>query len=203
MRTTPNVLSSFVWILVLATVGCGDAQHVPTAAIDVSDNEEFGDGAAISYRFFTGRDSFGVAMKIRADGTVETSTDGRCGSDLTLTLEGTGSATHLGRIEGVVTHCAPPGDLASFYDGEFLFTGAAGGTLSGSYAPDPAIEVLTKGRPRDGIVIETKAEIDGGDIDAVQRDETEGRGDLLIVLRSDDRFDLTFDGWLLHHLAVD
>ena len=194
---------AFVCVLILGTVGCDDAQDVPTSALNDGGQEAAADRPDISYKFFTGRDSFGVAMKIRIVGAVQSANDGRCGSDLTVSLSGAGTATHLGQVEGELSHCATVGDHSSIYGGEFSITGAQGATLTGSYPPEPVIRMLARNGSTTETVIETKAEIDGGDIAAVKHDKTEGRGDLRILLNSDDSFRLTFDGWLLHHLAVE
>lgn len=202
MRKKLAILIAFICVLLLGTLGCYDAEDIPTSALSHGGQEEAVDRPDISYKFFTGRDSFGVAMKIQVVGTAQTTSDGRCGSDVVVRLSGSGTATHMGQVEGEFSHCAAEGNLSSFYGGEFSITGAKGITLTGSYPPEPVIRVLAKNGSTTETVIETKAEIDGGDIDAVQQ-ETEGRGDLRIVFNSDDSFRLTFDGWLLHHLAVE
>jgi hypothetical protein len=58
----------------------------------------------------------------------------RC-PDLTVTIQGTGNATHLGRLTTDQSHCATPTSVA-FTDGLFTFTAANGDQLRGTYSGD-------------------------------------------------------------------
>ncbi len=201
MKTRAATMGAFVCLLALGAIGCDAQRDTLTSALE-NDNVE-SDAPLTSHKFFTGRDSFGVALKIRLAGDVALVDDGRC-PEMTVVLAGSGNATHLGGIEGESSHCADEADLSSFSDGTFVLTGSTGGTIIGNYPPLPVVTAVGKHGSDDvGDVIETKAEISGGEISAVQRDEVEGRGDLRIVMQPDGGFTLTFDGWLLHHLADD
>ncbi len=193
-------ITAFLSLLVLAMVGCSQDQSLPTSAIYTEGVDQPTDEAAALSKFFTGRDSVGVAMKFGvAGGDVAVTSDDRCGSDDMVVLSGSGNATHLGRVEGTFSHCM--GD--DFYSGEFELAGTDGAFITGVYPPAPPVVIDAVGKNVNGDAVETKAEINGGAVDAVQRDEVEGRGDLRVLVMPDEGFELTFDGWLLHHLAED
>lgn len=200
MITRVTSITVFLSLLAMAIVGCSQDQSLPTSAIYSEGVDQPLDQEAGLSKFFTGRDSFGVAMKFRvAGGEIEVTTDDRCGSDDLIVLSGSGNATHLGRVDANFSHCM--GD--DFYNGEFELAGTGGAFITGIYPPEPPVVIGALGKNGNGNVIVTKAEINGGAVDAVQRDEVEGRGDLRVLVMPDESYELTFDGWLLHHLAED
>lgn len=185
-------------VCLLAWMGCDYESNTLTSALGNEGVDASDDGAGVTNKFFTGRDSFGVAFKVQLEGEAVITSDGRC-DDETVILSGSGNATHLGRIiEGMLTHCIEEGDFSTVSDGQFSFRGSNGGEIVGEYKPLPSVSKNGKSR---GDVFETKADITGGEIAAVKRDEVEGRGDLRIVMEPNGTFTQTFDGWLLHHLG--
>jgi hypothetical protein len=66
-----------------------------------------------------------------ATGTAAALPEDRC-PVLTVEIQGTGNATHLGRYTTEQSHCAAPPSLA-FTDGEFTFTAANGDQIRGAY----------------------------------------------------------------------
>jgi hypothetical protein len=70
--------------------------------------------------------------RFEATGTASVLAGDRC-PDLTVQIQGPGTATHLGRLTTDQSHCATPTSLA-FTDGLFTLTAANGDQLRGSYS---------------------------------------------------------------------
>lgn len=195
-----------ILMVALVVAACDSGEGLPTSPLQSADNDELVDEGGLAWnKFFTGRDSFGVALEVRLDGEVNVTETDRCGTDETVMLSGSGNGTHLGQVEGDLIHCSDPDDPSDAYGGEFTFVGKNGSVVSGTYRPQPTTNGSTRSvRARDvSGVVATKAQITGGEITAVQRHQVEGRGDLSIVLKDDNSFTLILDGWLLHHTATD
>ena len=73
-----------------------------------------------------------VPFKATFSGTGAASTGGRC-DVLTVQIDGTGHATHLGRFTTDQSHCASPASL-DFTAGVFTLTAANGDQLRGTYS---------------------------------------------------------------------
>jgi hypothetical protein len=84
----------------------------------------------------------------------------RCGANLlTVGFEGTGVATHLGRMTGLATNCTTfdlAGDAVPILDGEATFAAADGSTITATYAG-------AQDAPVDGVAAyENTATVTGG-----------------------------------------
>jgi hypothetical protein len=77
-----------------------------------------------------------IPFKGTFDATATVLTGDRC-PELTVVIQGTGKATHLGRLTTDQSHCATPTSVA-FTDGLFTFTAANGDQLRGTYSGDPS-----------------------------------------------------------------
>lgn len=132
---------------------------------------------------FTGRDSFGVALKARVSGTWSVQESG-C-----FELSGSGNASHLGQIEVTQTIC-PDGSEPT---GTFSFTGRNGREISGEYLSGSV-------PPPGGGRLVLKDTITGESIPATPVDPEEGKADVTGTLHSNGRFDYRLEGWLLHHV---
>ncbi len=100
----------------------------------------------------------------------------------------------------VPNHMHPPSSRTMLV-GELV--GSTDGRVSGEYEPLPRVDKHGPHGSRNGAgdVFETKAEIKGGEVTAVEHAPLEGKGDLRVVMKEDDTFEVIFDGWLLHHVV--
>lgn len=200
IRVLTLVLS--LCLLVIGGLGCDFQSDTLTSGISDEGFDASEDEPLIADKFFTGRDSFGVAFKVRLSGDAVVTNDDGC-DDETVTLDGFGNATHLGQIQGSFTHCIEEGDFSSVFGGQFELVGSTGGQVSGEYEPLPRVDKHGPHGRRNGAgdVFETVAEVTGGEVSAVEHDPLEGRGDLRLVIKENDTFEVIFDGWLLHHVV--
>ena len=127
----PSNISSVALITAAFALGCdgsgGPAGPNTSAAVPEAPS------AAIQVPFKGSFEATGTASVLPGD---------RC-PDLTVEIQGTGNATHLGRLTTDQSHCATPTSLA-FTDGLFTLTAANGdqlrGTYSGEFVPlDPPL----------------------------------------------------------------
>lgn len=141
-------------------------------------------------------DSFGVALKAKVSGTVETDPNGRCpdGSE-TVLLPGTGQATHMGRITVVQSHCVDP--LSSeVTDGEFTYTGTTGAKVTGTYGG------LLEPAGRGIYILSIDVKITGGSMPFTDEEVTglsTRENTIQGKIHSDGSFTYKLDGWLFHH----
>jgi hypothetical protein len=110
---------SMVAVITAVALAC-DGSRVPTAPVQ-SGEEVVGRSSAARLVPFKGTFS---AIGTAAPGD-------RCPA-LTVHIEGTGTATHLGSLTTVQSHCVEPPSLA-FTNGEFTLTAANGDQLFGTY----------------------------------------------------------------------
>lgn len=74
-------------------------------------------------------------FKARLEGqSAEPGDPNRCNPLITVGLEGTGNATHLGRFTAVQSQCIDPTNPGVFTDGQFVWTAANGDEVHGTYA---------------------------------------------------------------------
>lgn len=142
-------------------------------------------------KFFTGRDSFGVALKAN----VHVAASG----------EGSGTATHMGAIT-VDQDLEPDFEDLKLNESRFHFEGAAGSALggrrdrTGSSLRGRYEGVLEPTDEDDTYTIRGTLWVDGGTVKATHL-PAEGRGTIEGTLYPDGSFSYQLDGWLLHHLA--
>lgn len=181
-RPLGHMLASTVVGLSLIS-GCTEGPVGPRAELEIlqTDGEQ-----REGLRRFTGRDSFGVAFQAHISGTWIR--DGDC-----FELEGSGNATHLGRIDVSEAICVNgQNDVTK---STFTFTGRNGRTISGK-------ALFGSVTPTGGgnYEVALKDSITGESIPATQIDPERGKGDVMGTLSADNRFEYRFAGWLLHHL---
>lgn len=171
--------------VVLLFFGCTGENTVDPAMEDAVDiflinsDPASGDSASAS-KFFTGRDSFGVALKVHVS-VAESGT-------------GSGSATHMGKIS-VEHHHQFDLDEFELTDENFSYTGTNGSYLSGRF--EGTLQVT--GDP-DAYTIHGTLWVKDGRVKATKL-PAEGRGTIEGTLYADGRFSYELDGWLLHHVA--
>ena len=181
-------------VTLLLMIGCTD--HPPTAPAVDQDPTYGQSGDLISARrFFTGRDSFGVALKASLS-TMKDLTDPKtatrveeCPGTPDMAFEGMGTATHLGRVNITHSHTVDETnpDLVKWC-GTFTMTGTTGGQLSGRY----------EGTLQDS-EFEGTAWVNGGNVRATSVTSEQGRASVSGTLDG-DTFHFELDGWLFHHL---
>lgn len=181
-RLLGNMLASTVVGLLLIS-GCAEGPVGPRAELEnLQTDAEHREGL----RLFTGRDSFGVAFQADVSGTWIR--DGDC-----FELEGSGNATHLGRIDVTERVCVDGENDVT--ESSFTLVGRNGRainghTLFGSVTP-------TGGGNYE---VALKDTITGESIPATQIDPEQGKGDVTGTLSADNRFEYRLVGWLLHRL---
>jgi hypothetical protein len=112
---------SMVAVITAVALAC-DGSRVPTAPGQLGE-EIVGRSSAASLVPFKGTFSaIGTAADVPGD---------RCPA-LTVHIEGTGTATHLGSLTTVQSHCVEPSSFA-FTNGQFTITAANGDQLFGIY----------------------------------------------------------------------
>lgn len=185
---------SFGLIMLLFT-GCSEQAMVAPESEAAINTFPVGDsdGAVGAGKFFTGRDSFGVALKIRVSGQLNAADDEGCEGQALLAT-GTGNATHMGNVEAEHAHCFDPATL-EFGDGAFTITGTNGSEISGRYEG-----TLVPTDRDDEFEIRGRIWVQDGEIRALDR-PAEGRGTIEGMLHADGTFSYKVDGWLLHHVV--
>jgi hypothetical protein len=108
-------------VMVVFALGC-DQSGGPTAPTASAQPVDGGSPAARLVPFKSTFNATGGAADIPGD---------RCPA-LTIQIQGTGTATHLGNLTTVQSHCVAPPSFA-FTNGEFTFTAANGDQLFGTY----------------------------------------------------------------------
>jgi hypothetical protein len=114
-------MSAVTVVTVAFALGC-DRSGAPTAPYASADPVD-GRSPAAALVPFKGR--------FTATGTAADIPDDRCPA-LTIQIQGTGTATHLGSLTTVQSHCVAPPSF-DFTDGLFTLTAANGDQLSGTY----------------------------------------------------------------------
>lgn len=146
---------------------------------------------------FTGRDSFGIALKGRISGTSTLESDGRC-PDVTTQLSGTGTATHMGRVTVEQSHCTDSSDPGSVTDGVFLIRGVNGTEIRGTY--DGQIAAGRGGRQSfEAVLVVFDGTIPAADIAADADANRKGWAEAAGTMVPGQSFAYAFDGWLFHH----
>jgi hypothetical protein len=114
-------ISAAAAVTVAFVVGC-DRSGVPTAPGASAEPVDGRSPAATLVPFKGTFTATGAAADIPGD---------RCPA-LTIQIQGTGTATHLGSLTTVQSHCVAPPSF-DFTNGEFTLTAANGDQLSGTY----------------------------------------------------------------------
>jgi hypothetical protein len=138
-----------------------------------------GPGGDAASKFFTGRDSFGIALKAK----VQVAPSGT----------GEGTATHMGRLVAEHDHVVNL-DAMELRGGTFSYAGTTGGAIEGRYEGN-----ITPTGEIDTYALQGTLWVDDGVIPGLNR-PAEGRGQIRGVLYPDGSLTYAFDGWLLHHV---
>lgn len=177
--------------------GCtGETLTAPEAQEDAPLLVETLDAPLPALRF-TGRDSFGIALKGRVAGTSTVAQDGRCPFE-TVHLSGNGRATHMGRVDVVQSHCVDPSSPLEVTDGVFAFHGTNGTEISGTYAGSLA-PARQGGSTLELVLWVLDGTMPAADLEADDELNRKGRATALGVLDADGGFSYELDGWLFHH----
>jgi len=169
-------------LVVLLLFGCAEENLVNPVKDDGIDVFLINSGPVpepTAGKFFTGRDSFGVALKATVTGSVTSAQ---------------GTATHMGKIIAEHSHHFDPVTLA-LTDGAFTYRGTNGALLSGRY------EGTLEPTPDEGVyTIQGRLWVEEGTVKATNL-PAEGRGTIEGTLYPDGSFTYKLEGWLLHHVA--
>ena len=182
MRRLHNALVPIIYTIIIL-LGCSGEQL--SSPLDV-DGPAVDSPVPLGRAFFTGRDSFGVAFKAtvrNAEFTADTASE-----VITVSVEGIGNATHLGRVQIHQQHKIDLNDPQQIMNGEFLFSGKHDQYVTGTYKGELQGEDLSGVfRITDHTVSATKAENDTG--------WAEMSGSLY---SEENQLSYALDGWLLH-----
>lgn len=206
MNTYQNLIPFSVILMFLIVLGCSDESLGPETINRhaIAGSEEIVETPEVMSRRFTGRDSIasflfgttqlsGVPFKARISGEWQ---DGSC-----KTLNGTGTATHLGRVKVVEQNLCVEGEEIT--GGDFMISGKKG-YVNGEYHLQE-VEGLDGGEARisDGsfsaLIKITDTSVQATKVTA--RDAVNGWlgwGWITGMLQEDGGFTYQIDGWLLH-----
>lgn len=137
---------------VLLFLACNS--ELPTASQTTTLANSDGDSPQVLARIYTGRDSFGVAVKVKVEGTV-----GSHETDGCVELSGSGHGAHMGPTDITQVYCS---DESGEIEGTFRYEGKHDQFISGEY--DGSITSRTDGNEE----FEGRFAITDGELNAVK-----------------------------------
>lgn len=181
-----------ILLSLLLVAGCSSD---PASPLGMQDNSSAENADPLARAFFTGRDSFGVAFQARvADAQV--TVDGENG----FSIEGTGNATHLGRIQ--VDQQLRFDTGRDSIRGSFTFQGQQRQIVSGTYTGTRS--ATGSGDATNQYELEGVFRIWNHTISATKAEDKIGWANMTGSVDLDNNtLSYRLDGWLLHFVKED